>query len=291
MTFASASKADSRSPRSSTRRAPTTTRTPSGPHCRTSGRITSSINWRACRGDRVSSSASTIRLNRAGRRASLPRRAGIRSIGVAGSPTAAARAISTAISSAVLPLACTAQETDPTVARTASSPGGSSRWIRASAVVTIRPSTADLPTPGEPVTTSGRASGPRWSSHSTIWRSATARPRNRDPRSESAATPRARGSQCRRASSSFVSSQPQAAKAASSASSTCHSARADSFISGRCRSTWKSVSAWPSPALGPSCQAETTKPTTAAYSGDQSPAPLKPRARPRPDWPASSIRP
>src|SRR5262249_13338355 len=54
----------------------------------------------------------------------------------------------------------TAQATLPTVARIAASPAGSSARRAASAVVTTRPSTADLPTPGDPVTTSPPPAAP-----------------------------------------------------------------------------------------------------------------------------------
>ena len=74
----------------------------------------------------ASSSASMITLNRAPPRpVSASRMAGARSSGSPGRAADAARAISSATSSAVLPLACTAQLTDPRLARTALSPGGS----------------------------------------------------------------------------------------------------------------------------------------------------------------------
>ena len=128
----------------------------------------------------ASSNASRIRLNRRrGRSASVWRMAGARSSTTVGRGAEAARAISVAMSRAVLPLACTAQATDPTVAFTAWSSGGSCLRTVGSAVVTIRPSTADLPTPGFPVTTSTRRSTPLASSQSRIAVSAAVRPRKR----------------------------------------------------------------------------------------------------------------
>ena len=153
---------------------------------------------RACAGLAASSSASMITLNRA-RCASGQRVADRRGqvLGLAGSAADAARAISSATSSAVLPLACTAQLTDPGLASTPCHRAAATARIEASAVVTTRPRTADLPTPGEPVTTSTRRSGRGRSSQATIRVSAAVRPRNRQPRSLSMLTPRARGRQCR----------------------------------------------------------------------------------------------
>ena len=233
---------------------------------------------RACTGLFASSSASTTTLNRrcsGGRSASTLRSAGARSSTVSGSGADAARAISTATSRAVLPLACIAARTLSTLARTATSFEGSAARIAGSAVVTIRPSTADLPTPGEPVTTSTRASGAGRSSHPTIALNAVVRPRNRYPPSLSLLTPRARDRQWRTPSLSRVSVQPQAACACSPAASTTRrSTSAASFCSGRNRSAWKNVSARPSP----SSLACPTRPTTAWYCCDHRPAPLNPRS-------------
>ena len=78
---------------------------------------------RAWAGLAPSSRASMITLNLVPpRRSSASRMAGARSSGSPGNAADAARAISSATSSAVLPLAWTAQLTEPTLARTASSP-------------------------------------------------------------------------------------------------------------------------------------------------------------------------
>jgi hypothetical protein len=64
-----------------------------------------------------------------------------------------------------------------------------------SAVVTTRPRTADLPTPGEPVTTKTLRSTRVPSSQALMRVNAARRPRKRYPASESTVTPRARGRQ------------------------------------------------------------------------------------------------
>ena len=136
---------------------------------------------RAWAGPAASSSASMTMVNRDRPRSCDNRRcrAGTRSSTVRGIRTDAARAISVATSSAVLPLACTAQAMEPIGARTFWSSGGSAATTPLSAVVTIRPSTADLPTPGDPVTTSTCASGRGRLTHFTISVSAAVRPRKR----------------------------------------------------------------------------------------------------------------
>ena len=117
-----------------------------------------------------------------------------------------------ATSSAVFPLACTAHDTESATARTALSPAGSEAETSASAVVTILPSTADFPTPGDPVTTNARRSGFSRLSHFVIAVSASDRPRKRNPRSLSPLTPRPLGFQCRTPSGSRSSVHPQAAR-------------------------------------------------------------------------------
>ncbi len=107
------------------------------------------MSSRAWAGVPASSSASMTRLS-LGPASSAATRSSSRS----GRGTPAARAISAATSSTVLPLACTAQPTEPGVARTAVSESGNPARRAGSAVVTILPRTADFPTPGEPVTTS-----------------------------------------------------------------------------------------------------------------------------------------
>ena len=170
----------SRSPSSSRRRVPTTTLAPTSAQVSASGSTMSEITDRISVGLAASSSASMITLNRRPRRSvRVSRTAGAKSSTTAGRGAEAARAISVAISSALLALACTAQATDPAVAFTAWSSGGSCLRTVGSAVVTIRPSTADLPTPGSPVITSTRRSTPPRSSQSRIAVSAAVRPRKR----------------------------------------------------------------------------------------------------------------
>jgi hypothetical protein len=137
---------------------------------------------RASAGVVASSRASMTTANRSsgtGRSASPAHSAGASCSTVAGSATEAARAISVATSRAVLPLACTAQSIAPIGARTDVSSAGRAPRMTASAVVTIRPRTADFPTPGDPVTTSARRRTPVRVSQSTISVSAAVRPRNR----------------------------------------------------------------------------------------------------------------
>ena len=218
---------------------PVMTCAPTSAQVSTSGKMTLVMIVLACSGSVASSRASTIRLNR---RPPCPARAvrsaGAKSSSRSGSEAEAARAISVATSSAVLPFTCTAQATDPGVARSAWSLAGRAAAATGSAVVTTRPSTADLPAPGEPVTTSTRRSACSRSSQPVIAVSTSRRPRNRKPRSLSPLTPRPFGPQCRAPSGSYPSVHPHAASAVSPACLAVQRVSSPSFSSGKHRSIW-----------------------------------------------------
>ena len=116
-----------------------------------------------------------------------------------------------------------------------------------SAVVTIRPSTADLPTPGEPVTTSTRRSGPAGPARPTISVSAAVRPRNRQP--ALAVDAHSAGPRPPMPHPLGIAGQgpPPLLSATSPAASADHLASVVSLWSGSSRSAWCSVIARPSP--------------------------------------------
>ena len=218
-------------------RAPMMTWAPTSEQVSTSGRMILLMIILACSGLADSSSASIITLKRRPPRSTnAARSAGAKSSTSSGNAADAARAISVATSSAVFPLACTAHDTESATARTALSPAGSEAETSASAVVTILPSTADFPTPGDPVTTNARRSGFSRLSHFVIAVSASDRPRKRNPRSLSPLTPRPLGFQCRTPSGSRSSVHPQAARAVSPASLAVHLVSSANFSSGKHRS-------------------------------------------------------
>ncbi len=254
-------------PAPSWRRLPTTSRTERVRGSRVSGLITSRMIARAPSAEAASSSASITTANRRGGPLG-PDRAGpssaVRPAARSGSPADAARAISCATSSAVFPFACTAQCTEPGSARTSASCGASPAAATGSAVVTIRPRTADLPEPGEPVTTRVPVGAAVSDSHTLISSRAVRRPRNRSAglACRVRAPPRARGIQCAAASVSRARVQPHSVSAASpEASGASRSAASSSPAPGRIRAAYHSVIARTFP---PAWSARVIRPTTAS---------------------------